>query len=282
MKATVNGKSLYFDISGEALRMGESGLVDKPTLVLLHGAPGNSDHTVFKPIFNELSDVAQVIFLDLAGCGRSDNPTDGIFSLESWADDLVEFCGVLDIKKPILLGNSGGGMVAAMVGIRHPAMPGKLILSSTQARLNTDRCLDKFEQLGGPEVRAVAEKALVTHGDLQSFIEYSKKCMTLYNTTPQTRIRQTIFRRECADAFHKLGGVWHQMDFLDQLTEITCPTMIMAGEEDPVTPVQDSEDMAVKINSRLLRFEKFTNAGHGVWLDDHDAAFAIIRDFISN
>ena len=282
MKIAVNGKNLYFDIDGEALPISESGLVDKPTLILLHGAPGNSDHTVFKPIFSELADSAQVIYLDMAGCGRSDNPSDDIFSLESWADDLAEFCALLHIHKPIILGNSGGGMVAAMFGIRHPHLPGKLILSSTQARLNTDRCLDKFEQLGGPEVRAVAKKALVTHGDLESFIEYAKKCMTLYNTTPQTRVRQTIFRRECADAFHKLNGIWHQMDFLDQLRNITCPTMILTGDEDPVTPIQDSEDMAEKINPALLRFEKFENAGHGVWLDTHDAAFAIIRDFISN
>lgn len=99
--------------------------------------------------FDVLSDVAQIVYLDLAGSGRSDDPINGVFSLESWADDLKEFCDVLGIEKPIILGNSGGGMVAAMYGISHPDHAGKLILSSTQAKLDVDRCLDMFEKLGG-------------------------------------------------------------------------------------------------------------------------------------
>lgn len=282
MKIMVSGKSLYFDIDGKALSPEGSDLVSKRTLILLHGAPGNSDHTVFKPMFDALTDVAQIIYLDLAGSGRSDDPIDGVFSLESWADDLKEFCDVLGIEKPIVLGNSAGGMVAAMYGIRHPGHAGKLILSSTQAKLNVDRCLAMFEKLGGPEARLVAHKALMTDGDLKSFIEYAAKCMPLYNPTAQSRVRHSIFRRTCADAFHKLGGVWHQMNFLDELRTITCPTMILVGDQDPVTPLQDSEDMKARINPAILRYERFSNAGHGVWLDDPVKAFAVIRDFISS
>lgn len=282
MKVAVNGKRLFFDTSGSVLTAGESGLVEKPTLILLHGAPGNSDHTVFKPMFEELADVAQVIYLDLAGCGRSDDPVDGSFSLESWADDLVGFCDALGIERPIVLGNSAGGMVAAVYGIRHPNHPGKLILSSTQAKLRAERCLAVFERIGGPEVRAVAERALVTHGDFDSLMAYRDRCMPLYNPTPQKPKRHSIFRLECADTFHRLGGIWHQLNFLDDLSKISCPTLVMAGEEDPVTPIADAEDIAGQINPALLRFERFANAGHGVWLDRHAEAFAVIRSFIAS
>ncbi len=282
MKVKVNGKELYFDIDGQALSPDGAELVAKPTLILLHGSPGNSDHTVFKPMFGVLADVAQIVYLDLAGSGRSDDPVDGVFSLEAWADDLKEFCDALGIEKPIVLGNSAGGMVAAMYGIRYPGHAGKLILSSTQAKLNVDRCLEMFERLGGPEARLIAHKALVTDGDLKSFIEYAARCMPLYNTTPQTRARHSIFRRKCADAFHQLGGVWHQMNFLDDLKAITCPTMIMVGEQDPVTPLQDSEDMKMHINPLILRYERFAHAGHGVWLDEPTQSFSVIRNFVTS
>jgi len=280
MKVTVNGKRLFFDTSGSVLTAGESGLVDKPTLILLHGAPGNSDHTVFKPIFEELADIAQVIYLDLAGCGRSDDPADGRFSLESWADDLVGFCDALGIVKPIVLGNSAGGMVAGVYASRYPDHPSKVILSSTQAKLDTNRCLDMFERLGGPDVRAVAERALVTNGDAESLNEYVSKCMTLYNPTPQARKRHCIFRFDCAIEFHRIGGVWHQMDFRDQLHRITCPVMVMVGDLDPVTPLQDSEDLRSLIKPELVRFERFANAGHSVWLDEPERAFRVIREFV--
>ncbi len=233
-------------------------------------------------MFDSLTDIVQVVYLDLAGSGRSEDPIDGVYSLESWADDLKEFCDVVGIDKPVVLGNSTGGMVAAMYGIRHPGHASKLILSSTQAKLNADRCLDMFERLGGPEVRLIAEKALVTVGDLESYMEYAARCMTLYNPTPQHRVRHSIFRLPCADAFHRLGGVWHQVDFLEDLAKITSPTMILVGDHDPVTPVQDSEDMRARITPAILRYERFTNAGHGVWLDDPTRAFRVIREFISS
>lgn len=280
MKVKVNGKHLWFDVEGDGLHVDGPVLSEKPTLILLHGSPGNSDHTVFKPMFSELADVAQVVYLDLAGSGRSDDTPDGTYSLEGWADDLVAFCDALGIVKPVVLGNSAGGMVAGVYAARHPGHPGKVILSSTQARLDTDRCLEMFERLGGPEVRAIAVKALVTHGNLDSYMEYAARCMTLYNPTPQTRARHTTFRFPCADAFHKVGGVWHQMDFRDQLHKVTCPVMIMAGDLDPVTPLQDSIDLRDLIRPDLVRFEQFDGAGHGVWLDDKERAFRVIREFV--
>jgi proline iminopeptidase len=236
---------------------------------------------VFKPMFGRLSDVAQVVYLDLAGCGRSDASPDGIHTLERWADDLVEFCDHLEIVHPAVLGNSAGGMVAAMYAIRHPQHPGKLILSSTQARLDVQRCLTMFERLGGAEARTVAEHALVTSGDLRAFQSFSERCLPLYNPTPSSRKRHPIFRRDTFVEFHQLGGTWHTLDFLDALADVRCPTMVLAGTEDPVTPVEDSEDIVAALDPAIVRFERFDNAGHGVWLDDEPRAFAVIRDFIT-
>ena len=134
---------------------------------------------MFKPVFRQLTDVAQIVYLDLRGSGRSDDAPDGIYSLERWADDLDAFCRQLGIDKPIVLGNSAGGMVAAMYGIRHPDGPGKLVLSSTQGRLDPQRCLDVFHRLGGDQVRDVAKKALVDVGDMAAFADYARVCMPL-------------------------------------------------------------------------------------------------------
>lgn len=281
MRVSVGGKRLFFDIEGDHLYNAGSTLVEKPTLILLHGSPGNSDHTVFKPMFTELRDVAQIVYLDLSGCGRSDDTPDGVFSLEGWADDLVEFCGVLGIEKPVVLGNSAGGMVAAMYGIRHPNHPGGLILSSTQARLQGERCVAVFERLGGSDIGEVARRALITDGDAASFMEYGARCMPFYNPTPQNRARLITYRAKCAEAFHLRGGIWHEMDFLDDLRAIACPTLVLAGEDDPVTPIGDSVDIAERLDTRICRFERFAEAGHGVWLDQPARAFAVLREFLS-
>jgi proline iminopeptidase len=63
MKIKVSGSRLYFDVEGVAYDARGEVAAERPTLILLHGSPGNSDHTVFKRYFHELTDVAQVIYL---------------------------------------------------------------------------------------------------------------------------------------------------------------------------------------------------------------------------
>lgn len=280
MEINVNGARLYFDVEGLSFDVDGADASERPTVILLHGSPGNSDHTVFKPVFSQLADIAQVVYLDMSGSGRSDDPADGVFSLERWADELVGFCDALGIEKPVVLGNSAGGMVAATYGIRHPGHASKLVLSSTQARLDTQRCLEVFARLGGDEARAAAQAALIDSGDMASFIAYGKVCSPLYNPTDKPAPAHTIFRAPCFAAFHELGGLWHTMDFLDDLGAVTCPTLVLAGEDDPVTPVEDSEDIVAALDPSLVQFERFADAGHGVWIDDNDRAFDVLREFI--
>lgn len=282
MRVRVNGVRLYFDVDGEQLALGEDGPVVRPTLIVLHGAPGVSDHMAFKPDFAALTDVAQVVYLDLRGAGRSDDDPDGRYSLEGWADDLVAFCEVLGIEKPIVLGNSAGGMVAAVLGIRHPDHPGKLILSSTQARLDVARCAAVFERLGGEVAREAALDALQRRADMASLARYNEHCMPLYNPTPQPKaFRNSAFRSDLALEFHGMGGIWHRLDHLEEMRRITCPTLVLAGAHDPVTPIEDSEDMVRRLDPSIVTYVPFDNAGHGVWHDDPVRAFAVMRDFIT-
>ena len=82
-------------------------------------------------------------------------------------------------------------------------------------------------------------------------------------------------------AFHKLGGIWHTMDLLGDLDKIRVPTLVLAGEDDPITPLQDSIDIAERLSDDILRFAPFSQAGHGVWRDRPDETFALLRDFIT-
>ena len=160
MQIEVNNKRIFFDVEGQEYVVDGSALRKLPTLILIHGSPGNSDHSVFKPAFSALRDVARIIYLDLSGAGRSEDEPDGEFSLDKWADDLVEFCSLLAIEKPIVLGVSAGGFVAMAYGIRYPDHPSKLILASSQAKLNVDRSLQEFRRIGGEEVESCSTCAV--------------------------------------------------------------------------------------------------------------------------
>jgi pimeloyl-ACP methyl ester carboxylesterase len=181
------GVRLFVDIEGPGLVVhdGPDGPVmrEKPTLILLHGGPGY-DHSGFKPLFSRLADLAQIVYVDHRGHGRSDRRPAEEWTLDTFADDVVRLCDALGIVKPVVLGQSFGGFVAQRYIARHPAHPGKVILSSTSHHMGLDRKLAMFERLGGPEARAVAE-AFWTDPNALTWATYNRVCMGLYNTTPQ-------------------------------------------------------------------------------------------------
>lgn len=111
MFVEVNGAKLYFDVEGASLVPDDKRMREKPTLLLLHGGPG-ADHSIYKPAFSALSDVAQVIYLDHRGNGRSDECGSETWNLTQWGDDVKGFCDSLGIERPIVLGTSFGGYVA--------------------------------------------------------------------------------------------------------------------------------------------------------------------------
>jgi len=77
-------------------------------LSLLHGGPG-FDHASFKPDFSHVAEIAQVVYLDHRGNGRSDRGDPAKWKLAQWGDDVRAFCEALEIERPIVLGVSFGG-----------------------------------------------------------------------------------------------------------------------------------------------------------------------------
>lgn len=71
-----------------------------------------------------------------------------------------------------------------------------------------------------------------------------------------------------------------RMDFRTALNQVACPTLVLAGERDPITPIQFSEDIANSLPAELVTFKRFADCGHGVVGDQPKAAFNAIREFI--
>ena len=126
MRVQVGDVRLFFDVEGAKLRPDGGKMGTVPTVLLLHGGPG-FDHSIFKPAFSALADVAQVVYLDHRGNGRSDRDSRERWNLDRWGDDVRAFCDALEIERPIVVGESFGGMVAMVYATRHPDHPAKLV-----------------------------------------------------------------------------------------------------------------------------------------------------------
>ena len=273
------GVQLFVDIEGPGLVPDGAVMREKPSLVLLHGGPGY-DHSGFKPIFSRLADIAQIVYFDHRGHGRSSRCPPAQWTLDTFADDIVRLCAALGIRRPIVLGQSFGGFVAQRYIARHPRHAAKVVLSSTSPHLGLDRKLAMFQRLGGAVARTAAQ-AFWSQPSAATWAPYQQHCMALYNTRapadPLARGR-TVFNE--AILFASAGGEQQTMNLLPGLAAAACPVLVMAGEDDPVCPLPDALDIAAALPPQHLQLARFADAGHGTWRDQPDAAMARLREFI--
>lgn len=287
MYVTVNGVRLFFDVEGAKLVPEGPVMREKPVLLLLHGGPG-FDHSIYRPAYSALADVAQIVYLDHRGNGRSEDGPRETWNLAQWGDDVRAFCDVLGITDPIVLGASFGGMVALAYATRHPDHPGKLVLISTEAAGGSyrERRVALFERFGGPEVGALARRRFLEPEaplDQEARDAWLRLAMPVYTRRPRDpdMARRAVRRPEVAlHWFAKPGGESDTFDMFPALDRIRCPTLVIGGEDDPMHPIESQADLAAALPPHLVQFERFADCGHAVVPDAPERAMALLREFV--
>jgi pimeloyl-ACP methyl ester carboxylesterase len=271
-----DGTRIFVEVIGRRLVPDGPEMRERPTMLLLHGGPG-FDHSTLANIFQPLGDELQLIAIDHRGQGRSDGDDSAQWNLARWVPDIPELCDALELERPIILGQSFGGVVALAVAARYPDLPSKLVVSSSLAKFRPDRAFPMFERLGGAHVREVAERHFRELTD-ESADEFLRVCLPVYNTTPLEPdvLARVRMKTEVGNHFFRNEGF--DVDLFPELGNIRCPTLVLGGELDPITPIADAEDIAAAIPQAELRI--FEGAGHGVFRDKPEEALEVIREFI--
>ena len=278
MHIEVNGAQLFFDVVGPKLQPTGDRMVERPTLIVMHGGPG-FDHASLRPYFDRFADTHQVIYLDHRGNGRSTGERE-TWLLAQWGDDVHGFCQALGIEKPVVLGQSFGGMVAMSYASRHPEGPSKLILSSTAGRMDLEATYAVMLAQGGEDARRIAEAFWSAPSEALA-ADYIRVCMPLYNPGPPkdgSNRDRAILRTEVM--FHFVEGEQRGMDLLTGLKAVRCPTLVLAGGLDPITPVSCAEAILAALPQGLGELVVFEDAGHGAYRDHPDRAEAVLRGFL--
>ena len=284
MKVKVDDVELYFDVAGAKRVPDGPTMVDRPTLVLLHGGPG-FDHTNWADSMAPLSEWAQVVAYDHRGNGRSDAGPREKWTMEQWGDDVAAFCDALGIEKPVVVGSSFGGFVAMSYAGRHPDHPSKLVLDSTSARLVIDRMFPVFERLGGHGA-VEAAKRFWSDPSSENLMDYSQRCLPLYSRRAG---RNAEDGRDGGPRSHEPGSAraLHHERAADLRpdracsSKITCPTLVLSGDDDPVTPTACSEEIVAGLDPKLVRFERYAG-GHAMFGELPEQANALLREFVES
>lgn len=254
------GIRLFVDIDGAGLVPDGDTMVERPTVVLLHGGPG-MDHSTYKSATApDLTDIAQVVYYDHRGNGRSDLGDPDDWTLDVWADDVVRLCDALGIERPIVVGASFGGFVAQRYLARHPDHPARVALICTSPRLDVDLMAATFGRLGGEDAERAAS-AFWTEGPEQ-IIDYLVHCMPLYSVEEgdPDELARVVMNLDVMGHFQ--AGEMTTMDLAPGLAAAHCPVLVAGGEVDPVCPIETSEMIVAALINADVTYERVAGASH--------------------
>ncbi len=239
-------------------------------LVLLHPFPTN--HSFWDDCAPLLETRFQLIIPDLRAHGES-APGQGAATMEKHAADLAALCDELRISRAIFAGVSIGGYVLFEYWRQARERVAAIILSNTRAGADS------------PEQRAAREKSIedVQQRGPTPFIDASLPKM-LSETTVRTRpdrveaARALMTRMSVQGIAAALSGMARRQDSTATLATIDVPALLIAGEEDTLTPLSEAELMRSGIrNSRL---EVVPRAGHYAALEQPEYWAKAVRGFL--
>jgi proline iminopeptidase len=244
----------------------------------VHTGPG-IDHSLYKAhIGPELARDAQVIYLDQRGAGRSDWSSPEHWTLDTWVEDLLQFCDALELERPIVLGTGVGGVVSLLYAARHPDRIERLVLVSTAARYSHTRVIATFDRLGGPEAGEIAARYFADPNDA-TFTEYLRVCVPLYTRDPLPPDFVARIAMNTALSTHWDGSGRRNYDVRAEAAGVRCPTLVLVGEDDPDSGLAGGEELVAALPEENVAFHVFPETGHGVFRDRPEA-MELVRDFV--
>jgi pimeloyl-ACP methyl ester carboxylesterase len=274
---------LWFDVSGPSVIPRGDAVVERPTLVAVHGGPG-LDHINMKARLAPLAQHAQVIYYDQRGHGRSDHGSAESWNLRTWADDLRRFCDALGLTWPVILGSSFGGFVALTYAALFPDHPGGIVLANTTGgHHDYAASIEMFRRLGGDGAAQVAERDFAELTE-ESEREFDRVCYPLYSSKPgfaeesrQLRARSTV---TIEVNLHYFRHEAPRFDPWTILADVSCPVLILAGEDDPICPIPVVRELARQLPADTTRLVSLPGARHIIFRDRPDLAFPAVEDFL--
>ena len=221
-----NDVELFYDLTGPE---------DAPVVVFSTSVGATLE--MWDPQLRALSDRFRLLRYDTRGHGRSqvvDRPT----SIEELADDLAGLLDALGIAKAHLVGLSLGGMTGQALALRHPDKLESLVLLATSAYLPpAEAWTERAATVRAQGMAAIAD-TVMSRWFTRAFKERAPAIVAA------TRER---FVANDANGYAICCEAIRDMDLRPAIGAVRTPTLILAGADDPATPVAMMEDIRARI-----------------------------------
>jgi 3-oxoadipate enol-lactonase len=234
----------------------------------IHGLGGTSN--TWTAVLPALSRFTTVRF-DLPGSGRS-HMVEGALSIDGFVEACLRVLSSRNMERVHVLGHSLGTIVAGHLAAREPrivrslALFGPLLAPPDVARANIKARADKARGEGVAGMQAIADTLVQgatsaeTRARRHAVVAFVRESLMRQNPEGYARSCEALAKAQPADT-----------------SGITCPTVLVTGDEDGVAPPHSVRAMGEKIAGSQV--EVLKGCGHWTPLEKADECIEILRWF---
>ena len=141
------------------------------------------------------------------------------------------------------------------------------------------RSIAEFDRIAGPEAGEVAARYFADPTEAH-FAEFLRVCVPLYTRNPISP--DTIARTGDEHGVDRSLGPdgARSYDVREEAARVQCPTLVLAGDDDPSTTISGVDELVTALPAGLVRYEHFAETGHGVFRDRPEA-IELVREFLT-
>lgn len=249
-------------------------------IVFSHGWPLSADAWDAQMLFFGQQGY-RVIAHDRRGHGRSAQPWDGN-NMDRYADDLAKLIEYLDLRDAILIGHStGGGEVSHYIGRRGNDRVAKVVLVGAvpPLMLKTD---------ANPNGTPLEAFDSIRNGTALNRSQFFRDLTTPFYGFNREGVDDNEGFRESFWLQGMSGGIkglydcireFSEVDYTADLKAITCPTLIIHGDDDQIVPIEASANRTAEIVQDAT-LKVYQGSGHGLAQLQAERFNADVLDFI--
>lgn len=239
-------------------------------IMFIHGHPFN--RSMWDQQIDEFSRDFRVIAPDLRGYGRST-----IADTVSWdvfAADVEALLDTLDVDQCVLCGMSMAGQIALECYRQFPERIEALVLADTAAqgpteeeRRQREAMADRLLRDGMEQYAETVISKMMSPANVSTLPDKAALVMAMMKGTNPRGAAAALRARA------------RRPDYVELLSEITVPTLIIVGSEDEFTPIVDAEFIRERVTGSELAV--IEGAGHMPNLERTDEFNRVLLQFLS-
>lgn len=241
-------------------------------LLLIHGLAG--DHMAWTPQIAAFKERYRVIAYDNPGSGRSSHVSQPT-SMRQLAESALKLLDALGVESAHVVGRSMGGAVAQQMALLAPKRVRSLVMAASFAKLDPlgKRLLENMREI------------LQWRGNWTEWVRHASPTFVssaFFNDNPERMGGlEKLIGDESRDktSYVNLCTAVIETDNLDALAGIRCPTLIMAGRQDPICSPTATRWMQDRLpHAETVFFEK---SSHFFLMEEAEKAMSVLSDWLA-